>query len=78
MFLHAALSEKVADELPSLFHESVRRRNDRSSQEYWAFLGSPEWVRISAERGLMDKTGVFYPGEMGTALSRKLGHEGFK
>jgi 3-hydroxyisobutyrate dehydrogenase-like beta-hydroxyacid dehydrogenase len=78
VFLHAALSEKVADELPSLVHEYVLWRNDRSSQEYRAVLGSPEWVRIGAERGLMDKTGVFYPGEMGTALSRKLVGAGFE
>lgn len=30
------------------------------------------------DRGIMDRAGVFYPGEMGTALSRKLVHAGFK
>lgn len=30
------------------------------------------------DRGIMDRAGVLYTGEMGTALSRKLVHSGFK
>jgi len=41
-------------------------------------LGFPELINIGMDRSRMNKAGMLYTGEMGTALSRKLMDAGFK
>ncbi len=40
--------------------------------------GFPKLVEVDRDRVIMDRAGIFYTGEMGTALSRNLLHSGFK